>query len=88
MSEPLQQGDLAIIIESVMGVSNGTIVQCVKTVGEHSLYGLVWEVSSKSTLMSEYGGVGNRVHVPQKWLKKIRPEDLDKTKNKELEKHV
>ena len=77
MSEQLQPGDLAIIIESVEGGSNGKIVQCVKTDGEHSLYGLMWVVTSKETLVTEHGGVGNRAHVPQKWLRKIKPGETD-----------
>lgn len=77
----LQPGDLCIIIESVLGVSNGTIVQCVKVMGEHSLYGTVWEVSSKQELVTEFGGKGHKVHVPAKWLKKIEPGDLDQKKD-------
>ena len=84
----LQPGDLAVIIESVDGASVGLIVQCVSIEGEHSLFGPVWLVSSKQTLVTEHGGVGNKAHVPEKWLRKIKPGDLDKTKNKDLEKHV
>lgn len=77
MSNELRPGDLAIIIESVLGINVGKIVQCAKVVGEHSLYGIVWEVSCKEEIVTEYGGKGNKVHVPQKWLKKIKPGDLD-----------
>ena len=80
----LEPGCLAVIIESILGHSNGTIVQCVRTIGEHSLYGTVWKVRSKTDLMSEYGGKGREVDVPAKWLKKIRPDEVkDHEKKKE-----
>ena len=74
----LQPGDLAIVIESVFGKTVGTVVQCGKTVGEHSLYGTMWEVTTTKEIVTEYGAVGKRFHSPQKWLKKIRPGELDK----------
>ena len=80
----LEQGCLAIIIESVLGQSVGTIVQCIKVIGEHSLYGTIWKVRSKTELMTEYGGKGQEVDVPAKWLKKINLGDL-KVKEKEHE---
>ena len=76
MSNELSPGDLAVIIESVVGANVGVIVQCSKLVGTHSLYGPVWRVSSKQTLSTEYGGVGNNADVPAKWLKKIKPPPL------------
>lgn len=87
MSNNLEPGCLAVVIETISGSQVGTIVQCVKTVGEHSLYGTVWEIRSKTDLVTEYGGVGKTVHAPAKWLRKIRPDELDKntTKSKELE---
>lgn len=74
----LQPGDLAIVVESVFGKSVGTIVQCIKTIGEHSLYGVMWQVSSVNEIVTEYGAIGNRFDSPQKWLKKIQPGELDK----------
>jgi hypothetical protein len=71
------QGDLAIIVESIEGVSTGKIVQCIRIQGDHSLYGPIWKVRSKDTLVSEHGGVGNEVDVPDKWLKPIRGGELD-----------
>ena len=64
----------------------GAIVQCVKIVGEHSIYGTMWEVRSKKLLVTEYGGVRNNAHSPAKWLRKIRPGEFDKKteNNKEL----
>lgn len=73
-----QQGDLAIIIESVDGASVGKIVQCSYIVGDHPDYGPTWRVTSKETLVTEYGGVGNLADVPDKWLRPIRPGELDK----------
>lgn len=78
------QGDLATIVESVEGASIGKIVQCVRIMGEHTLYGPIWRVRSNDTLVSEYGGVGNEVDVPDKWLKPIKGGELDK--KQELEK--
>lgn len=77
MSDQLDPGCLAIIIKSVEGDAVGTIVQCIKTLGVHSLHGVVWEVRSKRTLVTEYGGVGHTVHVPATWLRKINPGELD-----------
>lgn len=74
----LSPGDLAIIIESIMGQSVGAIVQCVAIRGEHSQYGTIWQVRSKGELVSEYGGVGNTVDVPAIWLKKIEPGEQDR----------
>jgi hypothetical protein len=83
MSSKIEPGCLAIIVESVMGQSVGAIVQCKKIVGTHSVYGPVWRVTSTTPLVSEYGGVGD-VDVPEKWLVKIQPGELDKVKKKEL----
>ena len=82
-------GDLARIVNSTNGPSGascGAIVQCVKIVGDHSLYGPIWRVSSKSTLVSEFGGVGNSVDVPDIWLEKLIPplNKQDSTKLEEL----
>lgn len=85
MKNELEPGCLAVIIQSVLGQSVGKIVQCVRQQGEHSLYGLIWQVRSKDELMSEYGGLGNLVDVPAAWLKKINPDDLNKTTTKDKE---
>lgn len=84
----LEPGCLAKIIDSTNGTSGftvGKIVQCINIDGEHTLYGTIWLVSSNDTLVSEYGGVGNKVHVPAKWLKKIEPGSLGKKTEKKLE---
>ena len=81
----LEPGCLAIIIESVLGLSVNKIVQCVKIEGEHSVHGIVWLVHSKDELVSEYGAIGNNMSVPAKWLKKVAPPKLpDKVITKEL----
>lgn len=85
MSSELQPGDLAIITESILGSSTGSIVQCIVIRGVHSLYGEVWQVRSQNQLVSEYGGIGNIVDVPTKWLKKIEPGSLDKVEEKTIE---
>ena len=81
-------GDLAIVVNSVNGpngASCGAIVQCHSIEGYHTQHGPVWNVSSKSILVTEFGGVGNKVHVPDAWLKKLLPPPL-KTKTETLEK--
>jgi len=83
----LEPGCLAIIIESVFGQSVGQIVQCITIKGNHSEFGLIWSVRSQKELVSEYGAKGHIMDVPAKWLKKINPDDLNKStsKLKELE---
>jgi len=77
MSDELSPGDLARIIESTDGASIGAIVQCRNVVGTHSLFGVVWRVTSRQKLATEHGGVGYEADVPAKWLKKIKPGELD-----------
>lgn len=84
----LTPGDLAEIVQSVDGISVGKIVQCVRVDGIHSKHGTMWLVSARDQLVTEYGGVGNRAHVPQAWLRKIMPPGApEKILEKELE-HV
>ena len=85
MSNELEPGCLAIIIESALGIIIGSIVSCVRIKGEHTLYGSVWTVYSKEQISSEYGAMGHNVDVPAKWLKKINPNDGQTDKTKELE---
>lgn len=82
------QGDLARIIKSVDGMSVGKIVQCVRVEGVHSQHGAIWLVRG-AQMVSEYGGVGDTVHVPDDWLIPIKPGELDSTtlSKKELSKH-
>ena len=76
-SEQLEPGDLAIIIKSIDGLSIGKIVECVRLDGFHSQYGPIWLVQSQSSdLVSEFGGVGQNVHVAQDWLRKIPKDPL------------
>ena len=85
MSNELAPGDLAVIIESALGISVGKIVQCVDVIGYHSQHGIVWNVRSKDGITTEYGAHGHSAHVPAAWLRKIRPGELDKNKDKRLE---
>lgn len=73
MSGALEPGCLAVVIDSVEKMSVGKIVQCVKILGEHSLYGTIWRVRARDTLVTEYGGMGNEADCPAKWLRKIEP---------------
>lgn len=76
MDNRLEPGDLAIIVKSIDGHSVGKIVTCIQIDGVHSKYGVIWLVESPSPIVTEYGGIGNRVHVPQDWLKKIPKDPL------------
>lgn len=73
----LTPGDLAIIKKSIDGLSVGKIVECVRIDGTHSQHGIIWLVKSTgSDLVSEFGAVGDHVHVPQDWLQKIPKDPL------------
>lgn len=85
MSNELEPGCLATIIESALGINIGRIVTCVKIKGNHTLYGTVWTVYSKEQISSEYGAMGHNVDVPAKWLKKINPNDGQTDKTRTLE---
>lgn len=71
-------GDLAEIIKSVDGLSVGKIVQCIEFSGHHSKHGPIWKVRAKTNLVTEYGGVGTEAHMPDDWLRPIRPPQTDK----------
>lgn len=81
----LEPGDLAIIVKSVDGLQVGRIVQCEYIDGSHTQHGIIWLVSSQSDLVSEYGAVGKKIHMPQDWLRKILGGQLDKKIIKALE---
>ena len=86
----IEPGILAEVIESLDGAAVGSIVQVISLQGEHSLFGPIWKCRSKDTLVTEFGGVGNEADFAQKWLRPIRPSELDKTTEtrKELDKVV
>ena len=90
MSNELEPGCLAIIIESALGINIGRIVTCVRIKGEHTLYGKVWTVYSKEQIASEYGAMGHNVDVPAKWLRKIDPNEKipDKITARDIEHDV
>lgn len=75
-----EKGGLSRIIKSVDGLSVGKIVQCFTVDGEHSKHGVIWLVASKEDLISEYGVVGNRMHLPDDWMVPIKPGELDASK--------
>ncbi len=93
-NQQLEPGDLAIVIKSVDNAAIGKIVTCIQIDGTHSKYGTIWLVESSTPIATEYGGVGNRVHMAQDWLRKI-PKDplpdeeddivLDNVKDKQLD---
>lgn len=75
-----EKGGLSRIIKSVDGLSVGKIVQCLTVDGEHSKHGVIWLVASKEDLISEYGVVGNRMHLPDDWMVPIKPGELNTNK--------
>jgi hypothetical protein len=79
-----KQGDLAVVIKSVDNASVGMIVQVVKFVGEHSLYGPIWRCRSKDTIVTEFGGFGNEADFADDWLQPIVPPPNVKITEKEL----
>ena len=81
MSNELEPGCLAIIIESVFGQSIGQIVQCIRIKGNHSEHGTIWTVRAQHELVSEFGGKGCIMDSPAKWLKKINPDDKEDNTN-------
>ena len=82
-----KQGDLAIIKRSIEGAAVGKIVQCISYDGDHSQYGPMWKVRAKEDLVTEYGGVGKEVHMPDDWLEPIKPPPLP-VKQREKEKDL
>lgn len=82
----VQKGDLAVIIESAMGLSVGKIVEVTAAIGEHSLLGPMWRCrSTKGELTTEYGATGAWVDMPDKWLKKIEDQLPDESSKEILE---
>jgi len=79
----LEPGDHALIVKSLDGHCTGRTVQCVRIeYVDHPEYGTIWLVQSPSDdLITEYGAIGNNVHVPAAWLQKI---PKDKVKDKDL----
>ena len=84
-NKKLVPGDLCHIIKSIDGISVGRTVQCIQIDGTHTEHGIIWLVSSTEDLVSEYGAIGKKMHVPSDWLKKILPPGLH---NKVLDKQL
>lgn len=76
MSDSLKPGDLAIVIKSMTGKMDGSIVTCISMDGEHSLYGRIWLIENGRPISVVGGDVTRRAHVPEKWLKKIPSDPL------------
>jgi len=75
MSTPIKRGDLADIVEGALGVQGPNIGKRVTVgylMGQHSLYGNIWQVSGEN-LMTEFGAIGPNVQCAQSWLKKVEP---------------
>lgn len=86
MSDELAPGDLAIIVESAMGINIGKIVQLKHLdMPPHSLYGNIWMCSTKEEMSDEWGNLRSNIQIPAKWLKKIEPGSLNKSTKKHLE---
>jgi hypothetical protein len=84
--DKLKPGDLAFIIKSANNKSIGKVVECVKTDGEHSKYGLMWLVKSNSHMTSTNGERLLELHCPQDWLKKIPNDPLSDDEDTVVEK--
>jgi hypothetical protein len=86
----LAPGDLAIIIQSMMGANVGKIVQCRHLdMPGHSVYGNIWMCSCKEPMMDEWGNMKSNIQIPAIWLKKIEPPPLnDKANEKVLIKKI
>ena len=94
MQEPIKAGDLAVVIDGVLGQQSpniGLIVKVLQRVGEHSKYGIIWRCEAEYAELSQQGvDVGSGVaDFAQTWLRKITPPDTFKTEDrmKELETH-
>ena len=72
---PIQKGDLALVIDGVLGTDSPNIGKEV-TVGflrgQHSKLGNVWRVHS-TNLITELGVVTDELDMAQSWLKRIIP---------------
>ncbi len=56
MSTPIKRGDLADIVEGALGVQGPNIGKRVTVgylMGQHSLYGNIWQVSGENTHTNE-----------------------------------
>ena len=77
MNTPLAPGDLAVVVESSMGLNIGKIVQLKHLdMPPHSLLGNIWVCSCKDEIVNEWGGKSNIGQFAEKWLKKIEPPKL------------
>lgn len=78
MSDKLEPNDLAMVIKSVTGKTTGKIVTCIQVIGTDPKFGIIWLVQSPHKNLETYidGAIGNQVHVPQDWLKKIPKDPL------------
>lgn len=88
MSEPLKAGDLAEVVDGMLGRDSpnlGLIVRVLSCVGEHSQLGRIWRCEAEYAILAP----GRKERVPgtaefaQSWLRKIEPPgDQDKTSDK------
>lgn len=75
MSEPIKSGDMAEVVEGVLGKQSpnlGKVVRVEQFRGEHSKYGRVWRVSGDD-LVTELGVRSGMFDCAQSWLRKIEP---------------
>lgn len=91
MKEPIKAGDLAEVINGLLGEKSpnlGLIVKVLHMAGEHSLYGRIWACDAEFATRGQPGAEGippNVVEFAQDWLRKIEPPPLPaKTQEKKL----
>lgn len=78
MSEPIKAGDLAEVIDGLLGKSSpnlGLIVRVLSYVGDHSQHGRIWRCEAEYAVLGQTGvGVpAGSADFAQAWLRKIEP---------------
>lgn len=90
MTEPIKAGDLAEVIDGMLGKASpnlGLVVRVLSYEGDHTLYGPIWRCEA---VFAELGQVGSRftpgiAHFAASWLRKIEPPKQSTTEKTERE---
>ena len=88
----VSKGDLARIVKSSFpgredsDENNDKIVEVLYQRGEHSKYGVIWRIRSKTQdLVTEYGGVGNECDIEDDRLRRVDSTPIQKKIEEKLE---
>lgn len=82
-TEPIKCGDRCLVVGGAFdegSTNRGKTVTVAALRGEHSQYGRIWSCIGES-LVTEYGGSGDRADFAAAWLQKLPPDvnnDADK----------